>query len=408
MMSGPTRTPTLRCVVDANIPRLAQWLRALGCSVTEYTERRPSADLLQACHALFVRSVTRVSAELLDAAPELRWLATATIGTDHIDRDELQRRGIAWSAAAGANAESVGQYILNATVECLLRQASQQTLPLQNAIGQAPTAAIVGAGHTGQAAGRRLAGLGFAVHYYDPPLLQATATAAEQTCATLGVHADWQRVLQADLISLHVPLTRTGEHPTYHLLGAAELAQLAPHTLLLNASRGPVIAQAALLAALQRQPRPVVLDVWEFEPVVNADLVAHCQVATAHIAGHSLEGKIGGAKLVFEAFCRHFSLHPPAHLADDLSTELTAMWRLSAAPTLQTLATHLRAIYDVREDDARFRQQGLNSAGFDRLRKEYPARRQQAVMGCAGSWLATQPEWRARLQQLDFTLVTEE
>lgn len=407
-MLATTLTQTLHCVVDANIPRLAQWLRALGCSVVEYAERSPSAASLQDCQALFVRSVTKVTADLLDAAPDLRWLATATIGTDHLDQQALEQRGIAWCAAAGANAEAVGQYILNATVECLLRQAPDQSLPLTKVNGQAPSAAIVGAGHTGQAAGRRLAGLGFAVHYYDPPLLQQTRLEAKRTCARLEVHADWQRVLQADVISLHVPLTRAGEQPTYHLFDAAALAQLAPNTLLLNASRGPVIEQQALLTALQRQPRSVVLDVWEFEPQVEAELVAHCQLATAHIAGHSLEGKIGGAKRVFEAFCRHFELLPPAQLDGDLSAELTTVWTLSEAPTLQTLATHLRAIYDVREDDARFRQQGLDSGGFDRLRKEYPARRQQSVMGCTGAWLAAQPEWRARLQQLDFTILAEE
>ena len=360
-------------LADANMTGLAELLDCYPehFEVQWYQGRTPTAAQLAQAEALLIRSVTQVDSALLAQAPRLRWLGTATIGTDHVAADALRERGIPFYSTPGVNAGAVGDYVASVVAAEVMRRGE-----LPNPSGQL-RAAIIGAGNTGTAAAARLRAFGYQVECYDPPRYQ-------QGDST--VHRDWQRVLSADVISCHVPLTRTGTHATHHLIDAEALSQLHASALLINASRGPVVAEQALLEQLQKTPElTVALDVWEYEPQLNRELLALVQYATAHIAGHSVAGKVGGALRLMQQLVRDFKLEVELpELASQVAQRLPqAVYQYSVKGeklSLQTLASALLSIYDVRYDDKLLRGSDLSPQAFDQLRKSYPARAELASL----------------------------
>jgi len=345
---------TMNIVADRNIPALSTLLSGAG-NLHFFSEREPPPELLANADALLVRSITQVNKELLKKAPKLTFVASATIGTEHIDSEALAEKGIAFAHAPGANAASVGEYVLCAVLQWLNGQNIDSLADLD--------VAIVGAGHTGQAAGQRLQALGMNVHYYDPPLSKKGEKA---------VHDHWQRVITADIISCHVPLTRGDEYPTHHLFEHTALQSLHENQLLINASRGSVIDNVALLERAQQGERPfIVLDVWEGEPKVLKPLVDYVDIATPHIAGHSLEGKVGGAIMVANALLQHFRLETNY---DKRAVLPSPSWPTIDAEQLwpiSSLLSWVRQHYDIMEDDTLFRRHAQTNEGFDTLRKKY-------------------------------------
>lgn len=359
----------MQILIDTLLPQAAALCRQAFAdrevNIVSYSQRQPSAAQLAQTEALWIRSVTRVDAELLAQAPKLRWVGSGTIGCDHVDQAALAAAGVTFVHTPGVNAAAVGDYVLSAVAAVALER---QQLP-------AGEVAIIGAGHTGQAAAQRLRALGLAVHYYDPPLLARDPAAAVR----LGVHGDWQRVLQAAVISCHVPLTRSGPHATWHLFDQAALAALRRDTLLINAARGGVISEQALRQVwVAGQRLQVVLDVWEDEPQVATDLLAHVHFATAHIAGHSVAGKLAAswqlAQRCAAAFGSQGSLPPLAELLAAQHLKQLPQPLQAASLPWQALASEVLSLYDIRDDDLRLRQQGLTPSGFDALRRTYPAR----------------------------------
>lgn len=389
---------SMHILADASMPQVAvlvEHLQAQGMALTlsTFQGRQPSAAQLSAADVLMIRSITRVDDTLLQQAPKLRWLGTATIGTEHVDAAACAAAGVTFASTPGVNARAVGDYVASAVASFALEH---------NQLPQGEVA-IVGAGHTGRAAGERLQGLGLNVHYYDPPL---------HAQGIKFVHNNWQRVLNSAIISLHVPLTTRGEFSTRHLFNTENIQQLAAGCLLINASRGAVVAEQALLQAMQRQQAlHVVLDVWEHEPHINHQLLPWLHYATAHIAGHSLAGKVGGSLQLFEkwlqfAFGRNHSWQlPPLNALLQPWPQAIAprLWQQAQAPTWQMLASWVRGIYDIRNDDKQLRDQVSDSASFDALRKAYQARPE---LSCGqvhgGDWLADS-DWQQRLSQLSFS-----
>lgn len=396
----------MQLLADASMPlvtelahRFSDALQQQGVALTltTFQGRQPAPEQLAQADFLMIRSITKVDNELLRQAPRLKWIGTATIGTEHVDAVACQVAGIDFVSTPGVNANAVGDYVASAVSSIALEQGA---LPSGDV-------AIIGAGHTGRAAGQRLSGLGLNVHYYDPPLLQR-----EGSLAQADVHDDWQRVLASQVISCHVPLTKTGEHPTYHLLTQASVAALPEHGILINASRGAVIAEQALREAMQRKQRlHVVLDVWEHEPQIAADLLPWLRYATAHIAGHSVAGKVGGTQRLFIELA-HWLKRAELTLQLPPLTELMEpwpeavrqyCWQSNEPPTWQMLASWVRDIYDIRIDDKLLRQATPEPVAFDALRRHYSARAelsQGTVVG--GCWLA-QEMWQKRLRQLTFS-----
>jgi len=356
----------MNIIADENIPGVAQAFGTLG-KVTLLPGRSLRARDVRDADVLVVRSVTRVGAELLDGS-RVRFVGTATIGFDHVDRDYLRRRGIGFAAAPGSNATSAAEYVISA----LLALGEREGFNLAER-----TVGIVGCGNVGARVRTRLAALGCDCLINDPPLRE------------LGGHADFvglPDILRADIISVHVPLEQGGRHPTWHLFDAAVMRRMKPGAILVNTSRGAVVDNPALNALLAtRQDLSVVLDVWEEEPAINTALLQKVALGTAHIAGYSLDGKLRATEIIYRAACEHFGRRPQWNAGAMLPAGTRLDLRRPQGGDV--LARFRRAVfhaYDIRADDERLR--GLltlppaeRPAGFDRLRKEYPVRREFAA-----------------------------
>lgn len=367
MLLHPGLQHSLRIVADENIPFAREAFRGFGV-VRLFPADQITPATVRNCDVLLVRSVTRVDAALL-AESRVQFVGSATSGTDHIDLAYLQARGIAFAYAPGANAEAVAEYVLAA----LLELAFRQEISLRGRV-----AGIVGCGHIGGQLARRLPALGMEVLCCDPPL-------AEQTGRTDFVPLE-TILAEADVVTLHVPLSPTGPHATYHLIDAAALARMRSSAWLLNTSRGAVVDGQALLAARQRgHLGAVVLDVWESEPSPDPELVACVEIATPHIAGHSYDGKVRGTLMLAEALARHLRL--PLRADDSELLKPQPDDRIDLIPPdprsseTQWLAELLRQMYDIAADDVRFRivmQSGTpaqRAKHFLELRRTYPRRR---------------------------------
>lgn len=313
---------------------------------------------------LLVRSVTNVNRALLEGS-NVRFVGTCTIGTDHLDLDYFKQAGIQWSSAPGCNARGVVDYVLG----------SLQTLAEIEGVelGQR-TYGVVGAGEVGGRLVKVLKGLGWNVLVCDPP----------RQIAEDSDYVSLQQIIeQCDVISLHTPLTKSGNGSTWHLFDRQRLEQLRPGTWLINASRGAVVDNAALREVLlAREDLQAVLDVWEGEPEVDVDLADLCVLATPHIAGYSLDGKQRGTAQIYQAFCAHLGQEPSVQLSELLPAPWLAEVHLDAATDpAWALATLCRSVYDPRRDDADFRRSLVGTVeeqrkAFDLLRKHYPQRRE--------------------------------
>lgn len=350
----------MRILADENIPMLEVFAR--HGQLRRVAGRSLDRAVLADAEVLLVRSVTQVDQALL-AGSQVKFVGTCTIGTDHLDLQYLTQQGIGWASAPGCNARGVVDYVLGA----LLTLAERDGVDLSKRCY-----GVVGAGQVGQRLVQVLRGLGWQVLVCDPPRQQAEG----------GDYVDLATVLErCDVISLHTPLTQQGEHPTFHLLGAEQLQSLQQGSWLINASRGAVVDNQALKQLLtQRHDLRVALDVWEGEPQVDAELAQRCDIASAHIAGYSLDGKIRGTRQIYQAFCQHFALADSAAI-EFPAQSLLAMELAAHTPVEEALRVICRAVYDPRSDDAAFRLslQGdalTRRAAFDQVRKNYPVRRE--------------------------------
>ncbi|UTW07729.1 4-phosphoerythronate dehydrogenase PdxB [Pseudomonas benzenivorans] len=353
----------MRIVADENIPLLDEFFADFG-EIRRYPGRAIDRATLADAELLLVRSVTRVDRALVEGSA-LRFVGTCTIGTDHLELDALQQAGIGWASAPGCNARGVVDYVLGS----LLALAERQGVDLAGR-----TYGVVGAGQVGARLVEALRGLGWRVLVCDPP----------RQAAEGGDFVDLDQLIEVcDVISLHTPLAREGEHPTHHLFDAARLARLKTGCWLINASRGAVVANAALRELLARRgDLQVVLDVWEGEPQVDVELAALCQIATPHIAGYSLDGKLRGTAQIYQAACRQLGREPVQTLDELMPVPWLAQMSLDAgADPAWALTALCRAVYDPRRDDADFRRtlggdEASRRGGFDALRKHYPVRRE--------------------------------
>ena len=350
-------------VADENIPLLDAFFEGFG-EIRRMPGRAIDRATVEQADVLLVRSVTNVNRALLEGS-KVRFVGTCTIGTDHLDLDYFQQAGITWSSAPGCNARGVVDYVLGS----LLTLAEIEGVDLTRR-----TYGVVGAGEVGGRLVKVLQGLGWKVLVCDP-LRQAAEGGNYVSLETI--------VQQCDVISLHTPLQRGGEHPTWHLLGQAQLAQLRPGAWLINASRGPVVDNAALRELLlDREDVHAVLDVWEGEPQVDLQLADLCTLASPHIAGYSLDGRQRGTAQIYQALCRFLGVDEQVQLADLLPRPPLAQIELDASTDpAWALATLCRAVYDPRRDDADFRRSLSDDpqqqrAAFDQLRKQYPPRRE--------------------------------
>ncbi len=353
----------MHILADENIPLVDEFFAGFG-EIRRMPGRSINRAALENVDVLLVRSVTRVDRELLEGSA-VRFVGTCTIGTDHLDLDYFEQAGIEWASAPGCNARGVVDYVLGSLLA--LSEVRGEALARRRF-------GVVGAGEVGGRLLEVLRGLGWDVRVCDPPRQVREA----------GDFVSLDEILaECDVISLHTPLALGGDWPTFHLFDQARLSRLRPGTWLINASRGAVVDNAALRdLLLQRPDLEAVLDVWEGEPQVDVALAGLCRIATPHIAGYSLDGKLRGTAQIYAALCAARGVEPAIELAQLMpGPALTELAFASSAEPAEMLATLCRAVYDPRRDDADFRRSLLGDeaqrrAGFDLLRKQYPPRRE--------------------------------
>ena len=358
VMTLPHEDCCMKIVADENMPALALFA-PLGEVIPRAGRGLTQADLTDA-GVLLVRSVTRVDAALLAETP-VRFVGSATIGTDHVDLPWLAAAGIWFAHAPGCNAMAVAEYVL----QVVLDWACEQGRSLANL-----SVGVVGVGNAGGRVAHLLAAAGCRVRCCDPP----RAAAGD---AIDGGWVSLDEALACDVVTLHVPLTGQGGHATRHLLGASALSTLSPDQLLINSSRGPVIDNTALLACLESGGPAVVLDVWETEPGVPPALFARVRRGSPHIAGYSVEGRTRGSLMVYQALCEHLGVAPA------VSSEVAPArmhWDTDITDAADVLAL-LRHRWDLRGTHAALAavvEGGDIEAGFDRLRRTFPQRHEVA------------------------------
>lgn len=351
----------MKILADENIPYVCEAFASLG-EVTTVSGRAISPELVRGAELLLVRSITKVNAALLDGS-SVRFVATATIGEDHIDKAYLASHNIAFASAPGSNAGSVGQYLAAA----LLLLAERHALDLSRL-----KLGIVGVGNTGKCVDRAARALGLTTVLNDPPLARQTGDVR---------YRPLDEILDCDIVTLHVPLTKEGPDATRHLANDAFIRRLKRGAVLINASRGPVADGSAIARALDDgHLLACILDVWEGEPDIDVSLLERVFIGTPHIAGYSFDGKVNGTRQIYEAASRFLGVQPTWDATPLLpAPECPHVTVDGASPN--AVRDAVRAVYDITRDDAAMRQLLAAPAEerpklFDRLRKEYPRRRE--------------------------------
>lgn len=344
----------MKIVIDANIPLGKQFFSSVG-DVIAVPPRDISHEHLRDADALVVRSVKKITGEMLKNTA-VKFVGTCTAGFDHFETTAMQELGIGWTNAPGCNANAVVEYVFSVF--------SALALPWRDA-----QVGIIGCGNVGGRLHRRLKKLGVECRCYDPFL---SDTNNEDLCPL-------ETVLKSDIVCIHAPLSTSGPHPSFHLLNQQNLSDLKSGAVLINAGRGPVVDNKALLELLnQRQDIRCVLDVWEDEPNIPLALANRVDLATPHIAGHSYDGKVNGTEQIYQALCDFFKLRPAVKRSDlDPLPELPT---IKISQQSGELEQAMLAAYDVRIDSQtllKCLKAGEEPAQcFDRLRKNYPKRRE--------------------------------
>ena len=335
---------TMKIVIDEKIPYLRDALENLGHKVLAKPGVCICKEDVADAEALFVRTRTKCDAHLLDGSP-VRFIGTATIGYDHIDTDYCGGRGIVWKNAPGCNAGAVLQYVQSVIYEW--RKCVEGL-----SIG------VVGVGEIGSRVAEWAASAGMIVYKNDPP----KETGGMQGLVSLEMIAE-----KCDIITFHTTLEYGGEFPSWHLADCDFFDSLERCGLLINASRGEVVDNAALLNALkQGNVGAVALDVWENEPLINNELLGCALVATPHIAGYSAEGKMNATRMVLAAFLEFLG-----HKGDTPALCLPAPE--NGCITVSSEREAMLSIYSPLNDTAMLKG---NPGFFEELRNNYQLRRE--------------------------------
>ncbi len=346
--------------VDRNMPLALEAFRTLG-DVSIVDGRTLHRDDIKNTTILGIRSTAKIHADLLrDTA--VRFVGTATIGTDHMDIPYLEQNGIEWMYSPGCNARSVAEYITAA----LLHLAVNYNQPL---CGQ--TLGIIGVGNVGKKVAKQANALGMRVLLCDPP--RARKENSQSFCD------DRTLLAESDFVTLHVPLNKQGPDKTVHMANEDFFRQMKPTAFFLNAARGAVTDTQALIQALDTsQIQAAVIDTWEHEPHISQNLLERAAIGTPHIAGHSFEGKVNGTLMVYEAACNFLQREPLFEPAKHMPKPSLPQTPFPTANSIyQSLQNLVARVYDIAQDDARLRDAKAPDA-FDFLRRNYPIRREFA------------------------------
>ncbi len=369
-----------KIIADPNIPLLENF-DSIG-SVIQAPGREWTNDLIRDADILLTRSVTTVNANLLQGS-QVKFVGTATSGFDHVDRQYLDQHGIHFSFCPGSNANSVAEYVLSAILVVTEPERSLQGM----------TAGIIGCGHVGGRVAELLQAVGINTILNDPPLKDQTGDDQYRTL---------QEALSADIVTLHTPLTSEGKHPTCNLITDQQLQQMKPNVIFMNAARGGIVDEKALLKRIKKYPQmKTVIDCWKNEPAIDHDLLRNVTLGTPHIAGYSYDGKVKATKMLYTSLCDFLEIESDWHEAENHEEQLMLS---GVKDERQALCESVFSCYDIRIDDHNMK--GLltmnlpdSEIAFDQLRKEYRLRRE------FGSVMVKFIEYETLLDKIGFRLV---
>jgi len=350
-------------IADENIPGVSDAFSSFG-EVRTLHGRHMAAEDVRDADVLLVRSITRVD-ELLLSGCKVKFVGSATIGTDHVDLEWLHSQGISFANAPASNAISAAEYVMSA----LLAVAQDQSIDLTG-----KTVGIVGCGNVGSRVKARMEAIGIKCLICDPPRAEIEGQS--------GFHS-MEEVALADIVSVHVPLVKEGKHATRGLINQSFIKSLSSDGIFINTSRGDVVDEEALKSKLdQHNTFTAILDVWNGEPEIDIDLANKTALATAHIAGYSIDGKLRATSMLHDALCKVMG-EKPGWDADALSPkpDYPMISILPGASLSQVITQCMHHVYDVRVDDRVLREtftldKADRGKAFDRLRKEYAPRRE--------------------------------
>lgn len=344
----------MRIIVDDKIPFIREAIKQITDDVVYLPGSEISPDDIKDADAMIIRTRTRCDRHLLENS-HIKFIATATIGYDHIDTEYLKERGITWTNCPGCNANSVAQYIYC----CLLLLEKEKHYNLQQTcIG------LIGLGHVGTAVKKAITPLGVRILCYDPPReqteLNRPATEREHFSTLSQIQSE------CDIISFHTPLITNGPYPTVHFGDHSFLHSLSKHPVIINTSRGAVVDNKALCEAIDAgDVKNAIIDTWEHEPHINIELLQKVYIGTPHIAGYSADGKANATRMALEALCHFFNL--PANFQI----------------TPPALPTDFKITNDIKENALRLYNPKNDSIKlknapecFEQLRGNYPLRRE--------------------------------
>ena len=280
-----------KIVIDDKIPYIKETISKLTNRAVYIPGNMIGNDDIRDADALIIRTRTHCDAQLLKGS-NVKFVATATIGYDHIDTNFMEQAGIKWINCPGCNASSVAQYI--DAVLTLIKTEKHIDIQKQ-------TIGIVGCGHVGKKVVEVAKRKGMNILVCDPPRSDAEGEK--------GFVSMEQIAKEADIITFHVPLTKEGRYPTYHLANETLFDNLSKRPIIINSSRGAVVDNEALLYAINyNKVKDAVIDTWENEPNINKELLKRVWIGTPHIAGYSADGKTNADNMVISALCEFFSL----------------------------------------------------------------------------------------------------
>ncbi len=349
----------MKIVADRNIPFVDSAFGPLG-ELVKLDSHAIDNLAVQHADAVIVRSETKVDKKLL-AGSEVGFVGTATIGTDHVDTEFLRNQGIGFASAPGSNANAVAEYVFTALFTLARRNES---------VLNGKTLGVVGVGNIGSKIVKLGEKLGMNVLQNDPPLARITG---DERFLPLD------DLMQADFITLHIPFTVGGTDSTFHLFDEKILSAMKPGSVVINSSRGGVVETDALKSALSRGTiGACVLDVWENEPAIDIDILSLSAIATPHIAGYSIDGKVNATKMIYQAFCKRFNLPQTWDAGTAISQPENAVISLEKISTdvEDIVARVVKQCYQIESDDESLRKiasvpKGERGLYFKNLRGNY-------------------------------------
>jgi erythronate-4-phosphate dehydrogenase len=347
----------MKIIADKQIYKVEEAFADLG-DVTAVSGGMMTRELLSDADILIVRSVTRVNAALLDGTP-VKFVASASIGVDHVDVNFLRESCVGFAHAPGSSADSVAEYVTAALLEICVRS------------GRAPgevTLGIIGAGNVGSRVYNLAGALGMECVLNDPP---------KKILTNNEVYRPLEEVLErSDIVSLHVPLIESGDGPTYHLVNGEFVSRMKRGAAFINTSRGRVIDEKSFASARSRLGT-VALDVFEREPAINVETLKLADIATPHIAGYSLDGKLRGTDMVYRSAAAFF--FKEARWDADSSGLRFQKRSINLRDSKNPVYDGVSGAYPIMTDDERFRRicsvpQDESVKFFEGLRADYPKR----------------------------------